>query len=155
MYMLNRYIGSKNFSVCIPYSCFAHACCILDSSLSKNEKRVFQGFLIHFVRGFRRQRKQTAYKLKNDRINKISFKTFRTFKASMEIAKHRTLKEVQYMLGHKSIVSTDWYVQLVNLGSENYTCQSAKTVEEAHKLIEAGFEYVCDFSDAKLFRKRK
>ncbi len=85
----------------------------------------------------------------------ISFKTFRTFKASVEIAKHRTLKEVQYMLGHRSIVSTDYYVQLVSFGSDDYTCQSAKTVEEAQKLVEAGFDWVCDFGDVKLFRKRK
>jgi hypothetical protein len=101
------------------------------------------------------QRSKIASKLKNDRINKISFKTFRTFKASMEIAKHRTLKEVQYMLGHKSLVSTDYYVQLVNFDSDDFTCQAAKTVGEAQKLIEAGFEYVCSFEDCKLFRKRK
>jgi integrase len=125
------------------------------NSLPKDGQKVFQGSLRHFVRGYRRQRKRIAFKLKNDRINKISFKTFRTFKASMEIAKHRTLKEVQYMLGHKSIVSTDYYVQLVNFGSDDYTSQAAKTVEEAQKLIEAGFEYVCSFEDVKLFRKRK
>jgi hypothetical protein len=31
----------------------------------------------------------------------------------------------------------------------------AKTVEEAQKLVETGFEYVCSFDDMKLFRKRK
>jgi len=31
----------------------------------------------------------------------------------------------------------------------------AESVEEAQKLVEAGFEYVCDFEDTKLFRKRK
>jgi hypothetical protein len=31
--------------------------------------------------------------------------------------------------------------------------QVAKNVEEASPLIEAGFEYVCDFNGAKLFRK--
>jgi hypothetical protein len=59
------------------------------------------------------------------------------------------------MLGHKSIVSTDYYVQLVDFGSDDFTCQSAKTVAEAQKLIEAGFEYVCEMEDVKLFRKRK
>jgi hypothetical protein len=59
------------------------------------------------------------------------------------------------MLGHKSMVSTDYYVQLVNFGSDDYTSQAAKTVEEAQKLIEAGFEYVCSFEDVKLFRKQK
>jgi len=125
------------------------------NSLPKDSQKVFQGSQRHFVRGYRRQRKRIAFKLGNDRINKISFKTFRTFKASTEIAKHRTLKEVQYMLGHKSIVSTDYYVQLVSFGSDDYTSQAVKNVEEAQKLIEAGFEYVCSFEDVKLFRKRK
>ena len=101
------------------------------SSLPKEEKKVFQGSQRHIARGFRRQRKRIAFKPRNDRINKISFKTFRTFKASTEIAKHRTLKETQHTLGHKSIVSTDYYVQLASFDSDEYTCQSAKTVEQA------------------------
>lgn len=123
--------------------------------LPKDKQQVFQGSQRHFVRGFRRQRKRIAFKLKNDGINKISFRTFRTFKASMEIAKHRTLAEVQYILGHKSIVSTNYYVQLVKFETDDFTCQSAKNVEEAQRLIEAGFEYVCEMEDVKLFRKRK
>jgi hypothetical protein len=35
------------------------------------------------------------------------------------------------------------------------TCKAAKTLEEAAKLIEAGFEYVTDVDGVKLFRKRK
>ena len=101
------------------------------------------------------QRKRAAFKLKNDRIAKISCHTFRHWKATTEIAKHRTLKEVQYMLGHKSLLSTDYYVQLVNFESDDYTSATARTVQEAQKLVEAGFEHVCDFDDAKLFRKRK
>jgi len=32
---------------------------------------------------------------------------------------------------------------------------TAKSVEEALKLIEVGFEYVCDLDEVKLFKKRK
>jgi len=31
----------------------------------------------------------------------------------------------------------------------------AKTVKEACELVEAGFEYVCEMDDVKIFRKRK
>jgi len=31
----------------------------------------------------------------------------------------------------------------------------AKTMEEACKLVEVGFGYICEIDDAKLFRKRK
>ena len=123
--------------------------------LPKNQPLVFQGSQRHFVRAFRRQRKRVAFKLKNDRINKISCHTFRHWKATTEIAKHRTIKEVQYMLGHRSLVSTDYYVQLVAFESDDYISANARTIQEAQKLVEAGFEYVCDFDGDKLFRKRK
>jgi len=34
-------------------------------------------------------------------------------------------------------------------------CKTAETVDEAAKLMEAGFEYVCEINGVKLFRKRK
>jgi hypothetical protein len=33
--------------------------------------------------------------------------------------------------------------------------KAANTVEEVCKLVDAGFDYVCDVGDAKVFRKRK
>jgi len=59
------------------------------------------------------------------------------------------------MLGHKNIQNTLLYTQLIDFETEEYHSATAKTVEEAQKLVEAGFEYVCSFEDAKLFRKRK
>jgi hypothetical protein len=43
----------------------------------------------------------------------------------------------------------------VNFENDDYHSATAKNVEEAQKLVEAGFEYVCDFGETKLFRKRK
>jgi integrase len=125
------------------------------NNLPKTQPQIFIGSQRHFVRGFRRQRKKIALKLENDRITKISCHTFRHWKATTEIARHRTIKEVQYMLGHRSLLSTDYYVQLVTFESDDYTSANARTIQEAQKLVEAGFEYVCDFDGDKLFRKRK
>jgi hypothetical protein len=65
---------------------------------------------------------------------------------------------MQY-LGHRNIRSTLKYIQLEQAihGNEpdNYTSRIAKTVKEARELVEAGFEYVFDIDDVKLFRKRK
>ena len=36
-----------------------------------------------------------------------------------------------------------------------FTVNVAKTVEEACKLVAVGFEYVCEYGDAKKFRKRR
>ena len=76
-------------------------------------------------------------------------------RATTEIARHRTIKEVQYMLWHRSLLSIDYFVQLVTFESDDYTSANDRTIQEAQKLVEAGFEYVCDFDEDKLFRKRK
>ena len=39
--------------------------------------------------------------------------------------------------------------------SDDYICKTATNVEEAKQLIEAGFEYVPDIGNVKLFKKRK
>lgn len=62
------------------------------------------------------------------------------------------------ILGHKNIKNTLIYIQLEEalFGDEiDYTAKVAKTENEACTLIEAGFEFVCDFNGHKLFRKRK
>jgi hypothetical protein len=38
---------------------------------------------------------------------------------------------------------------------EDYVCETASTVKEAQKLIESGFEYVCEIEGEKMFRKVK
>jgi len=47
------------------------------------------------------------------------------------------------------------YTQLINFESDEYSSAVAKSLEEARKLVEAGFEYVTDIDECKLFRKRK
>jgi hypothetical protein len=59
------------------------------------------------------------------------------------------------MLGHGSILNTQLYFQLVSGDSDDYHSATANNIEEAAKLVEAGFEYVCEYDGTKLFRKRK
>lgn len=59
------------------------------------------------------------------------------------------------MLGHRSIQNTLIYTQLVNFESDENYSATATTVEEARKLVEAGFTFVCDMEWVKLFGKRK
>jgi len=52
--------------------------------------------------------------------------------------------------------STMKYTRLVTFDNpEEFTCKVAGTLEEAKELIEAGFEYVTELNQKKLFRKRK
>ncbi|MEM2112399.1 MAG: site-specific integrase, partial [Candidatus Bathyarchaeia archaeon] len=105
-------------------------------SLRRRNEFVFQnGKLHHFEDGFRMQRKRIAYKLSNPRINLITFKTLRHFKATMEYHRTKDILHVMQLLGHRSIKNTLVYTHLVNFESDEYVSKIAKTGEEACKLI--------------------
>lgn len=73
----------------------------------------------------------------------------------MEYAKTKDILHVMRILGHKNIKNTLVYTHLVNFEADEYVSKAAWTLEEALKLVESGFEYVCDVEGAKIFRKRK
>jgi integrase len=86
----------------------------------------------------------------------ITFHTHaRHWKATMEYHKTRDILHVKQLLGHKSIENTLLYTHLVNFDDDEFTRRIAKNVKEAKELVEAGFDYITDIEDAKLFRKRK
>jgi hypothetical protein len=67
--------------------------------------------------------------------------------ATMTYIKTRDIFHVKYVLGHRRLENTLKYVHLAEgLASfpGDYTCEIAKTVQEAAKLMEQGFDYVCD-----------
>lgn len=111
--------------------------------------------LDHFRRNFDKSRRKLAAKLQNPRLLKISFKTLRHFKATMEYSRTKDILYVKEMLGHKRIENTLVYTHLVNFESDEYTVKVATSLEECTALLEVGFEYVTDFEGKKLFRKRK
>ena len=87
---------------------------------------------------------------------KITFKTFRHWKATMEYSKTKDILHVKKLLGHKEIKNTLIYTHLVNLDDEDsYTVRIASNVAEFTCLLETGFEYVSDYEDKKILRKRK
>jgi hypothetical protein len=59
------------------------------------------------------------------------------------------------LLGHKCLNNTQRCIQLLPDLSDDYVCDIAKTLQEAMKLVENGYEYVTEMDGAKLFRKRK
>jgi integrase len=125
------------------------------NSLPRKKEETFACSSRHFTRYFRDQRAKVANKLKNERIRRITFHTFRHWKATMEFHKTRNILHVMKMLGHRNIQNTLLYTQLISFENDEYHSATAKTVEEAQKLIEAGFEYTCEFGDVKIFRRRK
>ena len=73
----------------------------------------------------------------------------------MEYAKTKDILHVMKMLGHRNIQNTLLYTQLISFQNDDFFSATAKTVQDAQKLIEAGFEYVCEFNETKIFKKRK
>ena len=108
---------------------------------------------------FSLQRKEIAEELQNPRIREITFHTLRHWKGTMEYHKTKDIMHVKYVLGHKSITSTLVYINLESAlflqTNDNFTCKVAKDLNEATQLVEAGFEYITEMDNVKLFRKRK
>jgi integrase len=114
--------------------------------------------LDHHRDHFTQQRKRIAHKLKNPRIQRITFHTLRHFKGTMEYHRTKDILHVMQTLGHKNIKNTLIYVQLAEelfKDQQEYISKVAKTEKDACSLIDAGFEFVCDFNGNKIFRKRK
>ena len=109
----------------------------------------------NFHRNFCAQRKNLAKRLQNPRLNSISFRTLRHFKATMEYHRTKDILHVMQLLGHRSIKNTLVYTHLVNFEGDEYICKVANTIDEAKALVESGFDYITDIDSTKLFRKRK
>jgi integrase len=129
------------------------------NNLTKINDRVFQADKRGLRKTFESHRKTTARKLNNPRLNQIHFHTFRHWKGTMEYHKTKDIVHVKTVLGHKSIESTMIYVNLEQAlfleANDQFTCKTAKTIEEAKQLIEAGFEKIDEIDGIKLYRKRK
>ena len=114
--------------------------------------------LDHHRDTFSQQRKRITHKLQNPRLLKITFHTLRHWKATMEYHRTRDILYVKQLLGHRRIENTLKYIQLAKelfKDQVEYISKVAKTEGEACALIDAGFDFVCDFNGNKLFRKRK
>jgi hypothetical protein len=73
----------------------------------------------------------------------------------MEYHKTKDRPHVQDRFGHKSITSTLIYAHLVNFEGDEYHTATAKTLKEDEDLLKAGFEYVTERYEVKIYHKRK
>jgi integrase len=117
--------------------------------------KIFNGSSAHYGKQFRTVRNRIAKKLCDPTIKRIRLYDLRHFYATMLYHKTRDILFVKQQMGHRKIETTLMYTQLINFETDEYHVKTAKTVKEACKLIEAGFEYVTDVDEVKIFRKRK
>jgi len=126
------------------------------NSLPKVSQRVWGDIQLNqFRKNFLYQRKRIANKLKNPRIERITFHTLRHFFGTMEYHKTKDILHVQERLGHRSITSTLIYTHLVNFEGDDYHLRTAKSLKADEELLKAGFEYVTERNGIKIYRKRK
>jgi len=125
------------------------------NALPKGSSNLFHPNPNAMRRAYQRQRKRAALKLQNPRLMQISFHTFRHWKATMEYHKTKDILHVMRILGHKNINNTLIYTQLINFKDDDYVAKVAHSEQEVCQLIEAGYEYVCDYGANRIFRKRK
>ncbi|MEM3719709.1 MAG: tyrosine-type recombinase/integrase, partial [Candidatus Bathyarchaeia archaeon] len=95
----------------------------------------------------------------NPRLLRISFHTFRHWKATMEYHKTKDILYVKKLLGHKKIENTEIYIDveqaLFQTQNDEFHVKVASTPDEIKALLEVGFEYVCEKDGLLFFRKRK
>jgi integrase len=105
---------------------------------------------------YERLKASVAKKLNDPELKKIRLYDLRHYYATMLYYKTKDILLVKEKLGHRNINNTLIYTHLVSFSeNEEFHSATAKTVDEAKKLIESGFEYVTEMDGVKLFRKRK
>lgn len=100
--------------------------------------------LNHHRENFEQQRARIAEKLKNPRLLKITFKTLRHLRATMEAWRTDSPFQVKDHLRHKSFKNTQRYIHLAQLlfkHEHKYDTRVAHDVKEACALIEKGWTY--------------
>ncbi len=102
---------------------------------------------------------RTAKKLDNPRLLKITFKTLRHWKATSYYHEVRDILKVKQLLDHKTLSSTMVYIDIEKAIceelSQEFKIKVAEDQQEIEKLLEVGFEYVCEKDGKLFFRKRK
>ena len=130
------------------------------NNLPKKSNRTFgDGSVTSLKTTFFKARKRLARKLQNPRLLRISFHTFRHWKATMLYHQTQDPYYVKQFLGHKCISSTERYITIENTvfepSSDEYSVKLSRDPNEIKGLLEVGFEYVCEKEGLIFLRKRK
>ncbi|MCJ7718419.1 tyrosine-type recombinase/integrase, partial [Candidatus Bathyarchaeota archaeon] len=130
------------------------------NSLPKKNEQVFPSSLKSMKTTFIKTRKRLAANLQNPRLQKITFYTFRHWKATTTYHKTKDVCYVQQLLGHKDIRNTMVYINIEHTifgagADDEFTVKVTEKPEEIKTLLETGFEYVCAKDSLIFLRKRK
>lgn len=129
-------------------------------ALPKTSTQIFTGSLKSMKTTFTKTRKRLAQTLQNPRLLRITFHTLRHWKATMLYHQTKDPYYVQHFLGHKSLKSTEIYINIEHTlfeagANDQFTVRIAQKPEEIKELLEVGFKYVCQKDTLIFLRKRK
>jgi integrase len=131
------------------------------SKLPKDSSKIFGGRVKRkvFIESLNKARKKGAAKLQNPRLLQIHYHTLRHWVGTMEYHKTKDPWHVKRVLGHKSLQSTEIYINIEQVlfeqAPEEFHVKTASNPEEIKELLEVGFEYICEKDGLMFFRKRK
>jgi integrase len=126
------------------------------NNLPKKSEHVFPASYGTVSWAFQKLRRRMAEKLQNPRLRKIKLTTFRHWGGTM--VAHYTngnVLKVKKLLGHKSILTTMKYINMIHFKDDEFDVASATTVEEAKTILAAGYEYITEKNGIMLFRRPK
>jgi integrase/predicted RNA-binding Zn-ribbon protein involved in translation (DUF1610 family) len=130
------------------------------NALPKKNEYIFTGSLRAMKTTFVNTRKKLSETIQNPRLLKIHFHTLRHWKATVTYHQCKDPYYVQHLLGHKSLKSTEIYINIEHTlfeagANDQFTVRIVEKPEEIKELLEAGFEYVCQKDTLIFLRKRK
>jgi integrase len=130
------------------------------NSLPRINERVFGGKTRNSLKNtFSRVRARLANKLQNPRLLQVHFHTLRHWALTMYQHKVHDIVLTATFAGHRNINNTMKYIhleqKLFNDVQDDFIVKTAKTSEEAAKLIEVGFQLEDTINDVHLYKKRK
>lgn len=130
-------------------------------NLPRNSQKVFGNTTYDSLKQtLQLTRKRLAAKLQNPRLLKMTFHTFRHWKATTLYHQTKDPYYVKEFLGHRSIKNTEIYITIERTifsesNDDEFTVKVTCKPEEIKNLLEVGFQYICEKDGMLFFRKRK
>lgn len=142
--------GSNTRTITVPEKTIS----MLNSLGKKHGENIFHPESSNARNNLVHLRRKLADIQKNPRFLQIHMHSFRHYYARKKLIETNNQPYVQYLLGHKSSASTDRYTKFKHFPLEGkYKSAMALTGDDARRLVEGGWQYVCEVDKHPLFRK--
>jgi integrase len=131
------------------------------NGLPRINERVFGGKTRNSLKNtFSRVRARLANKLQNPRLLEVHFHTLRHWALTMYQHKVHDIVLTARFAGHRNINNTMKYMHLEEMlfnndAQDDFIVKTARTPEEAARLLEVGFQFQDTIKGMHLYRKRK